>query len=167
MRNLLFFMICPVLVMASETAEYDIVARTINFILFAGIMYYFLANPIKNAYKGRIASIENKLNAIRDKVLSAQEKTKSAINEVEIARKRADELIEIGTKQALALAEKIELDAQNEIKFLKNNFEEQKDFARRVALKNTINDILFEIFGGNEVKIDQKDLVNLIIKKVS
>lgn len=167
MRNLLFFMICPVLVMANETAEYDIVARTINFILFAGIMYYFLANPIKNAYKGRIASIENKLNAIRDKVLSAQEKTKSAMSEVEIARKRADELVEIGTKQALALAEKIELDAQNEIKFLKNNFEEQKDFARRVALKNTINDILFEIFGGNEVKIDQKDLVNLIIKKVS
>ena len=78
MKALLLFL--PLLAFGAKDGvpDYDIVARTINFVIFAGILYYFIANPIKNAYKGRIEAIEKKMTQSRNKILEAQRKEEEA-----------------------------------------------------------------------------------------
>lgn len=164
MRIFLFLM--PILAFASDGHDYDIIARTINFLLFAGILYYFIANPIKSAYKNRISTIENKLNSVRDKVLAAEEKVRDAKDYVVTAREKAEELVQIGKKQAAEVAIKIGRDAQNEVSSLEESFKEQKEFAQRSATQNAVNQVIAEIFADESIKVKQDDLVNLVIKKV-
>ena len=78
MKALLLFL--PLLAFGAKDGvpDYDIVARTINFVIFAGILYYFIKNPIKNAYKGRIEAIEKKMTQSRNKILEAQRKEEEA-----------------------------------------------------------------------------------------
>ena len=61
---------------------------------------------------------------------------------------------------------KIEKDTQNEIHILEKSYEEQKDFEERKLVRVVVSEILDELFESDAVKIDQNELVNLIIKKV-
>lgn len=36
---------------SNGSGEYDIIPRTINFLIFVAILYYFVATPFKNFYK--------------------------------------------------------------------------------------------------------------------
>ncbi len=36
---------------SNGSGEYDIIPRTINFLIFVGILYYFVATPFKNFTK--------------------------------------------------------------------------------------------------------------------
>jgi F-type H+-transporting ATPase subunit b len=38
---------------AGAEGSTDIVQRTINFLIFAGILFYILAEPVKNYFSGR------------------------------------------------------------------------------------------------------------------
>lgn len=167
MKKILFLFIIPIFVFAGDEADYDIVPRTINFLLFAAIMYYFLANPIKNAYKGRIKNIEDTLNRAKNKAIEAKEKVSQAKQEVENAKIKANELIEIGKKQANDLALKLEKEANNEITAMVSTFEEQKEFAKKEATKKVVLEVIEEIFDNKNVKINRNDFVDLLIKKVS
>lgn len=158
----------PALALASSGGtDYDIVARTINFVIFAGILYYFLANPIKNAYKGRIESIENRLSQSRKKILAAQEKEEAAKAQVENAKKGAANLIEAGREEVRILKEKIQKDTESTLKALDESNAEQKEFARRASLKKTVESVLNESFEDENIKISEQGLVDLITKKVS
>lgn len=168
MRGILFIFALPVFLLAdSNQHDYDIVARTINFLIFCGIIYYFIADKIKNAYNDRIKSIEKRLNSTREKVLKMEEGVEKAKGEVEVAKKRAEELVEIGKKQALDISKNMELNTQNEINFLKDTYEEQKAFDQKVLVKSVVNEVLLELFNDKNIDINHDDLINLVIKKVS
>ena len=117
MKALLLFL--PLLAFGAKDGapDYDIVARTINFVIFAGILYYFIKNPIKNAYKGRIEAIEKKMTQSRNKILEAQRKEEEARAKAEKMKIQAAEFIENGKVEAKLLKEKIERDAELLLKF--------------------------------------------------
>ena len=168
MKKYFYLLAVPVVLFAAEGEHnYDIVAITINFLLFAGILYYFIANPIKNAYKGRINAIEGRLTAVRNKVLEAEKRVEKAKNGVEEARERAKVLVEIGKKEANQAVARIQADAQNELISMKNTFDEQKEFAERSAMRETVSKVLSDVFNDESIQVDQKELVNLVLKKVS
>ena len=57
---LLGLALAPMALFAQEGAEtdYDIVQRTVNFIIFAGILWYLLADKIKAFFADRTLSIQ-------------------------------------------------------------------------------------------------------------
>lgn len=167
MKKLLFIAILPAILIASESKDYDIIQRTINFIIFAGILYYLIANPIKNAYKARISSIANRLEAIQDKLRASKNSKDEAMKDVEKARVDATNYIQTAKREAEILAQKIESESQNEINNLKKSFEDQKKFEERKMVRVVTSEIVSEIFGSDALKMDQNDFVNLILKKVS
>jgi len=69
MKKIILFLILilPVVIFASgeNGAEHgtDIIPRTINFFIFAGIIYYLAAKPIKDFFTGRSNSIADQLNS--------------------------------------------------------------------------------------------------------
>ena len=150
----------------SGSGEYDIVPRVINFVIFFAILYYLIAKPIKAAYNGRINSIANRLNAIQEKLKASNAKREEAAKKVENAKVIASDLTEAINKEIEIMLVKIEKDTQNEIHILEKSYEEQKDFEERKLVRVVVSEILDELFESDAVKIDQNELVNLIIKKV-
>lgn len=167
MKALLLFL--PLLAFGAKdgVTDYDIVARTINFVIFAGILYYFIANPIKNAYKGRIEAIEKKMTQSRNKILEAQRKEEEARAKAEKMKVQAAEFIENGKVEAKLLKEKIERDAEAAIKILNDSFAEQKEFARRDGVRKTVASVLDNAFSDKDIAVSEQALVDIIKKKVS
>ncbi|RAZ38212.1 F0F1 ATP synthase subunit B [Campylobacter hyointestinalis] len=163
-------LLIPVFGFASSDAaqhDYDIVARTINFLIFAGILYYLIAEPVKKAYKGRINSIATRLEAIQDKLRESKAKKDEAIKAVEQAKENAKELIKTAKKEAELLVFKVEADTQNELAYLEKSYEEQKAFEERKIIKTVVSEVLDELFTSDALKVDQNEFVNLVLKKVS
>ena len=167
MKALLLFL--PLLAFGAKDGapDYDIVARTFHFVLFAGILYYFIKNPIKNAYKGRIEAIEKKMTQSRNKILEAQRKEEEARAKAEKMKIQAAEFIENGKVEAKLLKEKIERDAEAAIKILNDSFAEQKEFARRDSVRKTVASVLDNAFSDKDIAVSEQALVDIIKKKVS
>lgn len=167
MKALLLFL--PLLAFGAKDGapDYDIVARTFNFVIFAGILYYFIKNPIKNAYKGRIEAIEKKMTQSRNKILEAQRKEEEARAKAEKMKVQAAEFIENGKVEAKLLKEKIERDAEAAIKILNDSFAEQKEFARRDSVRKTVASVLDNAFSDKDIAVSEQALVDIIKKKVS
>ena len=167
MKALLLFL--PLLAFGAKDGapDYDILARTFNFVLFAGILYYFIKNPIKNAYKGRIEAIEKKMTQSRNKILEAQRKEEEARAKAEKMKVQAAEFIENGKIEAKLLKEKIERDAEAAIRILNESFAEQKEFARRDSVRKTVASVLDNAFSDKDIAVSEQALVDIIKKKVS
>ena len=167
MKALLLFL--PLLAFGAKDGapDYDILARTFNFVLFAGILYYFIKNPIKNAYKGRIEAIEKKMTQSRNKILEAQRKEEEARAKAEKMKVQAAEFIENGKVEAKLLKEKIERDTEAAIRILNESFAEQKEFARRDSVRKTVASVLDNAFSDKDIAVSEQALVDIIKKKVS
>lgn len=145
---------------------YDIVPRTINFIVFAAILYYFIANHIKNAYKGRIAGIAARLDSIEQKLKDSKAKKDDALRRVEEAKANAASLVETARKEAILISERIKEETRQEVANLEKSFQDQKEFEKRRMVKSVVGEILNEIFASDSVKMDQSELINIMLKRV-
>lgn len=169
--KILLLLLAPIFVFSATASgaerDYDIVARTINFVIFAGILYYLIAEPVKKAYKGRINSIAARLDAIQDKLRASKAQKDEVLKKVEDAKNSASGLLESTDKEIEILISKIEKDTQNELLLLQKSYEEQKDFEERKIVRSVVGEILDEVFAEDTLKIDQSEFVNLVLKKVS
>lgn len=166
MKILLF--LTPLVLMANQSGEngYDIVPRVLNFLLFAGILYYFIANPIKNAYKARINSIAAKLDSVQQKLKESKLKKDGMLVRVEDAKESAKILIETAKKEAALISEKIKNDTKQDIINLEKNFQDQKEFEQRRIAKSVVAKVIDEIFANDNARVDQGELINIVLKKV-
>ena len=164
MKSKILLLLFPFVLMAD--GGYDIVPRTINFIIFAAILYYLIANPVKNAYKGRIESIAARLDNIDQKLKESKAKKDDAIKRVEEAKANADSLVETARKEAFLISERIKEETMQEIVNLEKSFQDQKEFEKRRMVKSVVGEILNEIFASDSVKMDQSELINIMLKRV-
>ena len=164
MKSKILLLLFPFVLMAD--GGYDIVPRTINFIIFAAILYYLIANPVKNAYKGRIESIAARLDNIEQKLKESKSKKDDAIKRVEEAKANADSLVETARKEAFLISERIKEETMQEIVNLEKSFQDQKEFEKRRMVKSVVGEILNEIFASDSVKMDQSELINIMLKRV-
>ena len=164
MKSKILLLLFPFVLMAD--GGYDIVPRTIKFIIFAAILYYLIANPVKNAYKGRIESIAARLDNIEQKLKESKAKKDDAIKRVEEAKANADSLVETARKEAFLISERIKEETMQEIVNLEKSFHDQKEFEKRRMVKSVVGEILNEIFASDSVKMDQSELINIMLKRV-
>lgn len=169
MKKILFvFAFLPSVILASSGGgDYDIVPRTINFLIFAAILVYLLKNPAKNFYNNRIAKISSRLEDIQKRVLDSKNKKLEMIKQLESAKKEAANAVEFAQKEAEILTQKIKEDTKNELLLLERYFEEQKDYEQRKMQKEVIASILNQMFDAKENALSQDEILAIMLKKVS
>ncbi|MCR4941835.1 MAG: F0F1 ATP synthase subunit B [Campylobacter sp.] len=168
MKKLLILLILPTLMLATGGEKnYDFIERTLNFLLFFGILAYFVTKPLKALYQSRIDKIANKLSNIQEKLKESENKKTQALKRIDEAKVNASVLIETAKKEAVNLAEKVKKDSEQEMLNIERSFKEQQEFETRKMTKTVVNEILNDIFANDSLKVDQKELVNIIMKKVS
>lgn len=164
----ILLLILPFALFASEPSGngYDIVPRVLNFLLFAGILYYFAANPIKNAYRDRINNIAFRLDSVQQKLKESRRKKDDMLAKVQETKLQAASLVETAKKEADLISEKIRNEAKQEILNLEKSFQDQKEFEQRRVTKSVVTQIINDIFADGNSKVDQNELVNIVLKKV-
>jgi F-type H+-transporting ATPase subunit b len=147
--------------------ETDIVPRTVNFLIFAGIIYYLLADKTKEFFAGRTESIANELNKVQELIKNSRKAKDEAELKVKEAEKKVDDIIETAKKEAVTLASKIDKMTDNDIKNLVKQNQEAMELERRKITQSVVKEVLEELFKDGGLKIDEKEFVNIIMKKVA
>lgn len=84
----LITLLLPAVVFAAGAGEEtDTVQRIVNFIIFAAIIYYLLANRLKAYFAGRTASIQAELDKVQETLKASEAKVEDAKAQLENAKK--------------------------------------------------------------------------------
>ena len=165
---LLGLALVPVALFANEGAvETDIVQRTVNFIIFAGILWYILADKIKAFFAERSLSIQAELDKAQDTLKASQEKIKDAQKKLEEAKKIATEIVEGAKADIDSVKQKVAAAVESDIANLNKNLDEMMKVETSKAKKEVVNEVLEELLSSENIKLTQNELVNIVLKKVA
>ena len=172
-------LVLPVLLMASgaehETGRYfaqtgrhtDFVPRIFNFLVFAGLIYYLVASPIKDFFRGRKEGIAAQLNEIESKLQEAKDLQKSAEHAVVESELEAKGIVDSAKKEAALLAQRMEESREKDLALLDKLHAEKMEYEERRMVKETITSVLDENITGDDIPLSEKQVVEIIAKKVA
>jgi len=152
---------------AQTGRESDYWPRVINFTIFAALLYYLIANPIKDFFKNRKESIAAQLREIEEKLQAAKDAKKEAQTRLDESSKKAKLIIEDAKKEATLLAKKIAEANENELALLEKQLEEKMHLEERKSVREAIDDILSENITNEDIMLDEAKVVDIISKKVA
>ncbi|HHH19996.1 MAG TPA: F0F1 ATP synthase subunit B [Campylobacterales bacterium] len=171
---LLIAFVLPVVAMASGGEHHDVSMsnsdfwyRVLNFTIFAGLLYYLIANPIKGFFKGRQEGIANQLNEIEAKLQASKDEAKAAEAQLSTNEAKAKEIVADSINEAKILAENIAKKNEDALSSLEKQYEEKMELEGKKMAKDTINKLLSEGIESDDVAVDNAKVVSLVSGKVA
>ena len=165
---LLGLALAPIALFAnSQGAETDIVQRTVNFIIFAGILWYLLADKIKAFFAERSLSIQAELDKVQDTLKASQDKVTDAQKKLAEAKKIATEIVEGAKADVDSVKQKVATAVDSDIANLNKNLDEMMKVEISKAKKEVVTQILEELLNSENIKLTQDELANIVLKKVA
>ncbi len=167
MKKWLLFMFAVISLNASEAVSTgtDIVARTINFLIFAGILWYLVGDKVKTFFENRKNEIATKFQEA-ERILEESKKEKEELEaKVKEAKLKAEEMIETAKKEANLVSEKILNSAKEEINIKRKHFEEYKENEIKKAKRRAVKEFLTSVF--EDVHLSSEDAAKIVLKKVA
>ncbi|ACZ11548.1 F0F1 ATP synthase subunit B [Sulfurospirillum deleyianum] len=168
--NYFLLLLTPIALLASGgegSGGTDIFPRTVNFLIFVSIMYYYVANDLKAWYVGRKNEIATKLDSIQVKLKESNSKKEIALAKVEEAKVNAKNLIETAKKEAVLLTEKIAQEADAELSNLEKAFQDRMAIEQRRMQREIISNVLDEMFKEGSITLGDDEMVKIVNKKVA
>jgi F-type H+-transporting ATPase subunit b len=153
--------------LAQTGRESDYLPRVINFTIFAALLYYLIANPIKSFFQGRSQGIASRLNEIEQKLQAAKDEKKEAQNRLDTSKKRAETIIADAKAEAVVLTQKIASANQEDISLLEKQYQEKMVLEERKSARNAIDEVLSENITDEDIMLDATKVVKIISGKVA
>ena len=165
---LLGLALVPVALLANEGAvETDLIQRTVNFIIFAGILWYLLADKIKAFFAERSLSIQSELDKVQDTLKASQDKVTDAQKKLAEAKKIATEIVEGAKADVDSVKQKVATAVDSDIANLNKNLDEMMKVETSKAKKEVVTQVLEELLSSENIKLTQDELANIVLKKVA
>jgi F-type H+-transporting ATPase subunit b len=172
--NFVLFLLIPTVIFASGGGHHDVSMtnsdffyRVFNFAIFAGLMYYLLANPIKNFFTGRKNSIEYQLVEIEKRLEETKKAKEEAIAKVEESQAKAKEIIETAHKEGELISKKIADMNSYELALLDKNHNEKCETEARKMSREVIDDVLNSSISIEDIEVSGDKVVEIVNKKVA
>ena len=145
----------------------DIVQRTVNFVLFAGLVWYLVAEPAKDYFNSRSKSIADELNKIQDKLNESIALKDEALVKISDAEKFAKELAVTSQKESKVINENILAQTELDLEILSKQNNSLMEFEQRKMINNVVENVLNEVLSQSGKSFDKKAMANVILKKVA
>ncbi|SFZ97999.1 ATP synthase F0 sector subunit b [hydrothermal vent metagenome] len=145
----------------------DFWPRTVNFIIFASLLYYLLANPIKSFFQNRKKDIADQLKDIELKLQVAKDAEKNAQLRLEESINNSDKIIADAELEAQILVAKITEASENELKHMEKQFEEKISLEEKKSVREVIDEVLTNNITNDDISIDEEKVVDIISRKVA
>ena len=152
---------------AQTGRETDYWPRVVNFTIFAALMYYLLAGPLKKFFQDRRAGIASSLREIEEKLQAAKDEKKEAQLRLDESDKKAEEIISDAKKEAKLLAKKISESNENDLVLMQKHLEEKMSLEERKGTREMINQVLGENIENDDIMLNESKIVDIISKKVA
>ena len=169
-RIILVMLMVSTYALASENAaehSTDIVWRTINFLVFAGIVWYFVAEPAKNYFAGRSKSIADELQKVQEKLNESKSEKEKALQSLNDAEKLAKEILENSKKENKILHETIMNQCNNDLEIISKQNINLMELEKRKMVREVVDTTLANLLTEDDSSFDKKAMVEVILKKVA
>ena len=156
--------------LASSGAEgggTDIVQRTVNFLLFAGLIWYLVAEPAKNFFAARSQGIADELQKVQDKLNESITLKKEALAKISDAEKFAEDLVAISKKENKILNDNIMIQCDSDLENITKQNASLMEFEQRKMVRTVVEDVLNEVLSQSSDGFDKEAMANVILKKVA
>lgn len=148
-------------------AETDIIQRTVNFLIFAGIVYYLIAEPVKGYFTGRTQGIADELEKVQTRLKESKSAKESANAKIDDAKKLAEEIMSSCKKENVIINEKMAA----QLEFDLNNLEKQQGdimgLEKRQMVRTLVEEILSDALTQDSSVLDKSVFADIILKKVA
>lgn len=151
----------------AEHAGTDIVQRTVNFLLFAGLIWYLIAEPVKGYFNSRSESISNELQKVQERLNESISLKKEAIAKISDAEKFAEELKIVSKKENKILNDSIMNQCNIDLDVLAKQQTSLMEFEQRRMIRNVVEETLNEVLSQSSESFDKEAMANVILKKVA
>ncbi len=145
----------------------DIVQRTVNFVIFAGILWYLLAEPVKNYFGGRSQGIADELQKVQDRLRESKQAKEAAAAKVTEAKKLAEEIIATASKEGKVLNEKILKQCDVDLENMQKQGGAGMELEQRKMVRELVDEIMSEVLAQESSALDKEAMANIIMKKVA
>jgi len=151
----------------SGNGETDIVPRTINFLIFAAIMYYILAEPVKNFFAGRSDDIASKLQQVQEKLTLSKQSMSEAEEKVAEAKVLANEILEDSKLESNIISEKISLDSEAELEIISKQNDDLMELDQKNMVRDVVDETLNDLLSDENMPLKKEALSEIILKRVA
>ena len=167
MRILLLLM--PLFAFGAEVSieNSDFVMRSVNFVIFVALLWWLVAKHIKNALHARRENIASQLNAVKDKLAESNAKKIAKLDELEKSKKIARDIVANAHKEAEILTKNIQEQCKRDMDILQKSFVERLNFEQKRVKKSVVSEVLDEILSDENIKLDKKQFVEILTKRVA
>jgi F-type H+-transporting ATPase subunit b len=145
----------------------DFGPRVFNFTLLVALLYYLLANPLKDFLKGRSDSIASELAEIEKRRQASKDAKVEAEQELESSKAKAKDIVKDAKAEISIIKDKIAKQTEQELVTLDKVSTEKMDIEKRKLLKETTLNILNENIGSDDIPLDASKIVNIVTKEVA
>jgi len=151
----------------AEGAGTDIVQRTVNFLIFAGILYYLLAEPVKGYFGGRSKSIAAELDKVQEKLRESKQARESAELKIDEAKKFAEELMVTAKKENKILNERIMQQCESDLANIAKQSAALMELEQRKMVREVVDTIMEDVLAAESAGFDKETMAKIIMKKVA
>lgn len=148
-------------------AETDIIQRTVNFLIFAGIVYYLIAEPVKGYFTGRTQGIADELEKVQTRLKESKSAKEAANTKIDEAKVLAEEIMSSCKKENVIINEKM----ASQLEFDLSNLEKQQNdimgLEKRQMVRSVVEEVLSDALTQDSSVLDKSVFADIILKKVA
>lgn len=152
---------------AGGAVETDIIPRTVNFVIFAVIIYYLLADKLKAYFSERTMSVRSELEKVQNILNESKQKYENAKVEVQNSKSIAEQIVADAKADIARIEQSIEKSVAEEIANLSKHFDEKIIIETRKAKKEVVAEVIEFMLNDDNLGVSDKEMSGIIVKKVA
>lgn len=152
---------------AAAEGSTDIVQRTINFLIFAGILFYILAEPVKSYFSGRSSGIADELEKVQERLRESKRLKEAAEHKIEEAERFANELSESSKKENKILSDKILAQCEQDLEIIAKQNAALMEFDKRKMVREVVAEVMNDVMNSSNDALGKEAMTEILKKKVA
>ena len=149
------------------TGETDIIQRAVNFAIFAGILYYLLAEPMKAYFSGRSKQIADELEKVQERLRDSKRAREAAEQKIEEAKKFAEDLMATAKKENKILNERIMQQCEADLENITKQNAGLMGLEQRKMVREVVDAVMDDVLAEESAGFDKEMMAQIILKKVA
>ncbi|MFP6158470.1 F0F1 ATP synthase subunit B [Helicobacter pylori] len=159
-------LLSPLCATGLDISQTDIIERSLNFLLFAGILWYFLAKKLRSFLRSKSLEISKRLEEIQAQLKVSKENKKKLLKELEQAKEKAELIISDANKEAYTITQKYELQTKMDVENLIKNSKALMDLEVKKIKRELVESVFKDLRESKKVSFNTQDCVNILKQRL-
>ncbi len=159
-------LLSPLCATGLDISQTDIIERSLNFLLFAGILWYFLAKKLRSFLRSKSLEISKRLEEIQAQLKVSKENKKKLLKELEQAKEKAELIISDANKEAYTITQKYELQTKMDVENLIKNSKALMDLEVKKIKRELVESVFKDLRESKKASFNAQDCVNILKQRL-